>query len=248
MKGLSYLLAIAFLPAAVNAQCDDDLCTEFFNRTCSVNNDCTGPCLLNYTDFGNRTESCFAIADIDWEMFIQKFDPEFKAEDLTKEERLELLIKIATFISEYNMNNPGVSLGINKYSADSEEDLKAKTGFRQVEGSESMLEPQPIVGAGGGSSPTIPSKRDWVEEGAVTSVKDQGRCGCCWGVALAGAIEGAAAINSNFTYLQSVSFQQFISCKYCTITHTCRIQNDPHARARERAKDILRILLLTLYE
>lgn len=143
-------------------------------------------------------------------MFIQRFDPTFKAEDLTVAERLELLIKIATFISEYNANNPNVTLAINKFSADSPEDLKAKTGYVYVEGAEEMLEPQVIVGAG--STSGLPTKRDWVEQGAVTSVKDQGRCGCCWGISLAGAIEGAAAINSNFTYLQSVSFQQFISC------------------------------------
>lgn len=204
------MIALALPVAKAQGACSNETCASFFNRTCSPNDDCLGPCLSNYTDFGNRTESCFAIQEIDWEMFIQKFDPTFKAEDLTPAQRLEILIRVAIFISEFNRNNPGVSLGINKYSADSEEDLVAKTGFRQVEGSESMLEQEQILVGSGASS--IPTKRDWVEEGAVTSVKDQGRCGCCWGISLSGAIEGAAAINSNFTYLQSVSFQQFISC------------------------------------
>ena len=48
--------------------------------------------------------------------------------------------------------------------------------------------------------------------GAVTSVKNQGQCGCCWAIATAGALEGDAAINTNFTFLESVSFQQLISC------------------------------------
>jgi cathepsin L len=43
-------------------------------------------------------------------------------------------------------------------------------------------------------------------------VKNQEQCGCCWAFATAGAIEGAVAIDSNFTYLQSLSAQQFISC------------------------------------
>lgn len=196
-----------------NAQnCNNDTCITFFNRTCGAADTggaCTGPCLVNHTDFAGHTEACFDIREIDWEMFIQKFDPTFKAEDYTKEERLEILRKILQYISEYNANNPNVTLGLNKYSADSEEDLKAKAGYRNVEGSEDLLgENQMIVGATSG----LPSKRDWVEMGAVTSVKDQSRCGCCWGIAVAGTIEGAAAINSNFTYLQSVSFQQFISC------------------------------------
>jgi cathepsin L len=193
--------------------CNNETCATYFNRTCSPDDDCLGPCLLNYTDFGNRTESCFAIADINWEMFVNTFDPIF-LEDLTPAQRLKILVRVAIFISEFNQNNPNVTLGINRYSADSQEDLRAKTGFRQVNGSESMLaeQDQNVTGAIMSSTPSIPSSRDWVEEGAVTSVKDQGRCGCCWGISLSGAIEGAAAIKSNFTYLQSVSFQQFISC------------------------------------
>jgi len=206
---LSLFALLCSLPPVAIAQggCSNETCTTYFNRTCSENGDCTGPCIEDYTDFGNTTESCFNISEIDWEMFIQKFDPSFKVEDLTKEERLELLIKIARFISEYNANNPGgVRLAINKYSADSEEDLKAKTGYRHIEGVESRLEALQLP------LDDVPTKRDWVEEGAVTSVKDQGRCGCCWAISNAGAIEGAATIESNFTYVQSVSFQQFISC------------------------------------
>ena len=48
--------------------------------------------------------------------------------------------------------------------------------------------------------------------GAVTSVKNQGSCGCCWAIATVGALEGSAAIDSNFTWLENVSFQQLISC------------------------------------
>jgi Papain family cysteine protease len=60
------------------------------------------------------------------------------------------------------------------------------------------------------SSSSVPAAVDWVERGAVTSVKDQGRCGGCWSISITGAIEGAAAISNN--YLQSLSFQQLISC------------------------------------
>jgi C1A family cysteine protease len=46
----------------------------------------------------------------------------------------------------------------------------------------------------------------------MTSVKDQGQCGCCWAVSTVGAVEGITTIDTDFNYLQSLSFQQLVSC------------------------------------
>jgi len=52
---------------------------------------------------------------------------------------------------------------------------------------------------------------DWRSRGAVTSVKDQGRCGACWAFATGGTIEGQwAAAGGNLT---DVSVQQLVSCE-----------------------------------
>ena len=58
---------------------------------------------------------------------------------------------------------------------------------------------------------------NWVSKGAVTPVKDQGRCGSCWSFSTTGALEGAHQIKSG--KLLSFSEQQLVDCS--TANHGC---------------------------
>jgi C1A family cysteine protease len=201
------------------------------NRLCRVvdNGRETCPvCLEGYIGFLREdliNSECILISSIDLDKlgkFIQEYGAEFKqrVSQVTPEERLQLFIKMADFISQHNAQEPPPSyeLGLTPWSTDTEADGRERAGFIFVptDGTEDELPPVPeatSVNAQQGSQ--LPDRVDWVEEGAVTFVKDQGRCGCCWAVSVSGAIEGAAAINAKqngYEYVQSLSFQQLISC------------------------------------
>ncbi|XP_007048674.2 PREDICTED: senescence-specific cysteine protease SAG39 [Theobroma cacao] len=56
----------------------------------------------------------------------------------------------------------------------------------------------------------VPSAMDWRQKGAVTPVKDQGQCGCCWAFSAVAAMEGINMITTG--KLISLSEQELVDC------------------------------------
>lgn len=211
-----------------NSTCGDEMdtaCATDESRFCYLSNDTETPtcgnCLPGFVEW--RTRSCINEDQVDIALFLDEYEPVY-ATTVSNAVRATLLLKTIRFLAAYQNQNPPLpfKLGLNKFSADSEEDKKSLLGFTPVvvqsssssSGGEDVetAPPLPVTfeSTTVEANRDLPSQVDWVSQGAVTSVKDQERCGCCWAVSIAGSLEGAAALQNNF--LESLSFQQFISC------------------------------------
>lgn len=131
-------------------------------------------------------------------------------------DHLQNLIDTARLISAHNSQSPQPPqyfLDINHLSLLTEADMGVINGHRSDNfAEEAKFDFHPGLETGNRKLQTPPSSVNWVTRGAVTPVKNQGQCGCCWTISTVGAIEGIAAIQSNYTFLESLSFQQLISC------------------------------------
>ena len=189
----------------VNTTSADEFCGACVNGTIE---DFTAPP-------GEEIPSCISIENITWDNFTAAFGDAIGVGDTDVSARLLLLLAVAKYVSEFNSGwpPPAFSLRLNKYSALNQEEIIKRNGFIGNTSAEDLI---PFLNAdnntGRNLQEDLPLRVDWVEMNAVTSVKDQGLCGCCWSVAVVGVLEGSAAITSNFTYLEDLSWQQLISC------------------------------------
>ncbi|TVU44975.1 hypothetical protein EJB05_04440 [Eragrostis curvula] len=140
-------------------------------------------------------------------------------DEAEKARRLEIFRANAKLVDSFNAaGKHSYRLATNKFADLTNEEFRAsRTGLRM---------PESVAGARSGrfryenfSLADAPQSLDWRKRGAVTGVKDQEDCGCCWAFSAVAAVEGLNKIRTG--RLVSLSEQELVDCDVNGIDQGC---------------------------
>ncbi|XP_038691674.1 senescence-specific cysteine protease SAG39-like [Tripterygium wilfordii] len=123
-----------------------------------------------------------------------------------KDGRLQIFKKNVEHIESHNAApNRKYELGLNAFSDLTSEELKAVRNGYKLKGTSTSSTSFKYENVS-----AVPSSIDWRKKGAVTPIKDQGQCGCCWAFSAVAAMEGITQITTG--KLVSLSEQELVDC------------------------------------
>jgi len=116
-------------------------------------------------------------------------------------------LKIKTHRKEHKEGKHTYQLGLNMFAHKTSEELsKTKLGYKNTKPRVTSDEKKSMKV----KRSVLPTNVDWVAAGIVTSVKDQGNCGCCWSFSATAVLESAYAKAKGI--LQDFSEEEFVDC------------------------------------
>lgn len=139
----------------------------------------------------------------DYDLFLAKYRKNYTSLN-EYEFRKAIFEQTQKLIEEENSKNNSYKLAMNHFGDWTEEEYRSILGYKRTR-------PHVKPSNWGMQVPKSDVTIDWVAEGAVSPVKNQGSCGSCWTFSAVGALEGAHAIANNGK-VQEFAEQQLVDC------------------------------------
>lgn len=140
----------------------------------------------------------------EFQLFKDKYGKNYNGDE---ERRFEIFKGNLKIIEETNAKNLSYTLGVNQFTdLTSAEVVAGFTGLKPAR----LWAGHQHLGTHSYGGEQLGDAVDWVAQGAVTPVKNQGQCGSCWSFSTTGALEGAWKISQGS--LVPLSEQQFVDC------------------------------------
>ena len=146
--------------------------------------------------------------DSDWLAFKRNHSKAYNNETEETNRRLTFEDNLNTINAHNSDSSKAYRLGINQFSdltADEFNSIYNRLMMPSIKRKRSVQSADLKALVSG-----IPASVNWTASGAVTPVKDQGKCGSCWSFSSTGAIEGAWF--RKYNKLVSLSEQNLIDC------------------------------------
>ncbi|XP_038971284.1 senescence-specific cysteine protease SAG39-like [Phoenix dactylifera] len=125
-----------------------------------------------------------------------------------KERRFKIFQANVELIESFNAGNHKFKLGANQFADLTNEEFRAvHTGFKPNSQASSGMATKSFKYE---NATAVPVSMDWRAKGAVTPIKDQGQCGCCWAFSAVAAMEGITKLSTG--KLISLSEQELVDC------------------------------------
>ncbi|XP_065222098.1 uncharacterized protein LOC135846757 [Planococcus citri] len=146
-----------------------------------------------------------------WNSFKAQHSKQYETME-EEERRMKIYLdnekKIAEHNERFEKGEETYEMGINKFSDLTDQEFAAlyltKIAInRNISKDFHILE---------SSEKDAPDKKNWVKEGKVSSVKNQGQCRSCWAFATAATIESHVAIQKNSVDFTDLSPQNLVDC------------------------------------
>ncbi|XP_052206671.1 senescence-specific cysteine protease SAG39-like [Diospyros lotus] len=138
------------------------------------------------------------------EQWMARYGREYKDAD-EKAKRYRIFKANVERIESFNKaGHSGYKLGVNQFADLTNDEFKLRNRFKSHVCSTvaPSFRYQNVT--------AVPATVDWRKKGAVTAIKDQGQCGCCWAFSAVAAMEGNNQLTTG--KLISLSEQELVDC------------------------------------